>query len=78
MSENSLKNRERAESAFARTQTQHLARSRIASERDDVAAAQSAKTARLRALRLQKEAAEPAKTALPPKAKRRAGSQRSG
>jgi hypothetical protein len=77
MYENSLKTRERAESAFARTQTQHLARSRIASERDDIAAAQSAKTIRLRELRLQKEAAESAMAPLPAKAKGRAGRQRS-
>jgi hypothetical protein len=76
MFENSLKTRERAESAFARTQTQYLARSRVASERDDIAAAQIAKTNRLRALRLQKEATETAKAPMPAKVKRRDANKR--
>jgi hypothetical protein len=58
MLNHSLKTRERAESAFAKTQTQFLVRNRITAERDDSTSAQNAKTIRLRALRLAKEAAE--------------------
>ena len=71
MLNHSLKTRERAESAFAKTQTQFLARNRIAAERDVSVAAQEAKTVRLRALRLAKETADLAKPQLPGKTKRR-------
>jgi len=57
LTENS-KSRDQAESAFGKTQTQFLARSRTISEIDAVAIARDAKTARLRELRLEKEAAE--------------------
>jgi len=71
MSDTNLKTRERAELAFAKTQTQFLKRNRIAADRDDFVAAQEAKTARLRALRLEKEAADCARPALAAKTKRR-------
>jgi hypothetical protein len=57
LTENS-KSRDQAESAFGKTQTQFLARNRTISEIDAVAIARDAKTARLRELRLEKEAAE--------------------
>ncbi|WP_275786359.1 hypothetical protein [Pararhizobium gei] len=60
MTENSVKAREQAESAFSRTQTQFMARNRTISEIDDVAAARDEKTLRLRELRLEREAAAPA------------------
>ena len=50
------KARDRAEEAFGKTQTQFLARNRTVSEQDAVAEARDEKTARLRELRLQKEA----------------------
>lgn len=71
MSDNSMKTRERAESAFAKAQTQFMARRRITSEIDAVAAAQAEKTNRLRALRLEKEARELAAGPVPAKAKPR-------
>jgi len=55
VTENS-KSREQAEIAFSKTQTEYLARSRTISEIDEVAADRDAKTARLRELRLEKEA----------------------
>lgn len=63
MSESISKNRERAEAAFSLTQTQHLSRSRAVSEIDAVTAARDEKTARLRALRLEQDAATLAKIA---------------
>jgi hypothetical protein len=61
LTENSTKARDQAESAFSRTQTQFMARNRTISEIDAVAAERDAKTQRLRELRLEKEAATPAK-----------------
>jgi len=61
LTENSTKAREQAESAFSRTQTQFLARSRTISEIDEVAMEREEKTRRLRELRLEKEAAMPPK-----------------
>ena len=55
MTENS-KSREQAEIAFSKTQTEYLARTRVISEIDVVAADRDAKTARLRELRLEREA----------------------
>ncbi|KQY43668.1 hypothetical protein [Rhizobium sp. Root483D2] len=63
MTENSTKARDQAETAFSRTQTQFMARSRTISEIDAVAAERDAKTQRLRELRLEKEAAATAKAA---------------
>jgi hypothetical protein len=50
------KNRERAESAFGKIQSQSLARNRTLSEEDAVIQARDAKTARLREARKAKEA----------------------
>jgi hypothetical protein len=54
----SKKSRDQAESSFSRTQTQFLARTRVVSEQDAVSQSRDEKTARLRELRLQKEAEE--------------------
>lgn len=56
MTENSTKTRDQAESAFSKTQTQFMARSRTISEIDAVTLERDAKTLRLRELRLEKEA----------------------
>lgn len=50
------KNRERAESAFGKAQSQSLARNRTLSEEDIAVRARNEKTARLRELRKAKEA----------------------
>jgi len=63
MTENSSKARAQAEIAFSKTQTEYLLRSRTISEIDEVAANRDAKTARLRELRLEKEANAVAKVA---------------
>jgi len=55
VTENS-KSREQAEIAFSKTQTEYLARTRANAEIDVVAADRDAKTARLRELRLEREA----------------------
>ncbi|MBZ9669245.1 hypothetical protein FJW08_03755 [Mesorhizobium sp. B3-2-1] len=47
-----------AASLFSKTQTQSMSLNRIISERDAVSQAREAKTARLRELRLEKEADE--------------------
>jgi len=60
VTQNSTKTREQAEVAFGKTQTQFLNRNRTISEIDDVAAEREAKTARLRELRLEREASEAA------------------
>jgi len=52
-----------AVSLFSRTQTQSMSLNRIISERDAVSEAREAKTARLRELRLEKEADEMAAAA---------------
>jgi hypothetical protein len=49
------KSRERAEAAFARTQTQFFSRSAAVDEMDSIVAAREEKTLRLRAARLAKE-----------------------
>lgn len=54
------KNRERAESAFSKTQSQSLARNRTLSEEDAVIRAREEKTMRLRELRKAKEAEDAA------------------
>lgn len=71
MTENSSKTREQAELAFSKTQTEFLARSRTISEIDAVAAERDAKTARLRELRLEKEANATPKITKPKKATKR-------
>jgi hypothetical protein len=58
VTENSKKSRDQAESFFSKTQTQSMALNRIISEHDAVSQAREAKTARLRELRLEKEADE--------------------
>lgn len=58
MTSNPKKSREQAETSFSKTQTQFLARKRLDSEHDAVSQARDAKTARLRELRLEKEAEE--------------------
>lgn len=68
---NSKKSRDQAETSFSRTQTQFLARTRIVSEQDAVSQSRDEKTARLRELRLQKEAEEQAATAAEPAAKKK-------
>jgi hypothetical protein len=50
--------RERAELNFGKTQTQSLARNRIVEESEAIARERDAKTARLKEMRLQKEAEE--------------------
>ena len=50
------KNRERAESAFGKTQSQSLSKNRTLSEQDAVVRARDEKTMRLRELRKAKEA----------------------
>lgn len=74
MTANSKKSRAQAESAFSKTQTQSLSLGRIMSEQDAVSQAREAKTARLRELRLEKEAADLATAALAPTTKRKAKS----
>lgn len=71
MAENS-KSRATADAAFLRTQTQSLTRNRLLSETETITQARDANTARLKELRLQKEAAERAAAAsAPPKPKRK-------
>lgn len=55
-----------ADNNFLKIQTQSLARNRIISETDVIAQARDAKTAKLRELRLQKEALDRAALALAP------------
>ncbi|MEI5677857.1 hypothetical protein G6N74_08515 [Mesorhizobium sp. CGMCC 1.15528] len=74
MADNSQKTREQAELAFSKAQTQSLARNRIVDEHDAIGNEREAKTARLRELRLQKEAEDLARAAANPVApKRKAG-----
>lgn len=72
MSANSRKSRDQAESAFSKTQTQSLSLGRILSEQDAVSQAREAKTARLRELRLEKQAADLLAAANAPAPKRKA------
>jgi hypothetical protein len=67
LTENSKKTRDQAEVSFSRTQTQFLARSRITSEYDAATQARETKTARLRELRLEKEANDMSAAAAVPK-----------
>jgi hypothetical protein len=60
----SKKSRDHAESIFSKTQTQSMSLNRIISEQDAVSQAREAKTARLRELRLEKEADDMAAAAL--------------
>lgn len=71
MAENS-KSRVTADAAFLRTQTQSMSRNRVLSETETINQARDANTARLRALRLQKEAADRAAAgSAPPSPKRK-------
>ena len=58
VSENSKRSRDQAETSFSKTQTQFLTRNRLISEQDAASQARDTKTARLRELRLEKEAEE--------------------
>ncbi len=55
MTENHTKSRHTAEIAFAKTQSQFLARGRAIDEQDALTAARDEKTARLREARLNRE-----------------------
>lgn len=71
MAENS-RSRVTADAAFLRTQTQSLTRNRVLSETETINQARDVNTARLKELRLQKEAAERAAAAsAPPTPKRK-------
>lgn len=70
MSDTSKRSRDQAESIFSKTQTQAMSLNRILSEQDAASREREAKTARLRELRLEKEAEELAAAAakpIPPK-----------
>ena len=67
MTDTISKSRERAESAFGKTQSQFMARSRIVSEDDAIVQARDEKTMRLRELRKAKEASDLAAAAETPK-----------
>lgn len=75
MTATSNKSRDQAESIFSKTRTQSMSLNRIVSEQDAVSQAREAKTARLRELRLEKEAedrqAAAALAALPKRAGKR-------
>lgn len=60
MTETHSKKWDQAETAFGKTQTDFIARSRPVTEIDEVAALREEKTARLRKLRLEQEALGPA------------------
>jgi hypothetical protein len=66
MTENHTKSRQTAEIAFAKTQSQFLARGRALDEQDAIASARDEKTLRLREARLtrEREARESATAAL--------------
>ena len=72
MTANSKKSRDQAETFFSKTQTQSMSLNRIISEQDAVSQARDAKTARLRELRLEKEASDIAIAAAAPVVKKRA------
>lgn len=72
MTANSKKTREQAETSFSKTQTQSMSLNRIISEQDAVSQAREAKTARLKEMRLEKEASDLAIAAAAPVAKKRA------
>jgi hypothetical protein len=66
------KSRAHADAAFLKTQTQSMSRNRIMSETDTVTQVRDANTARLKELRLNKEALDRATAeAAPPKPKAR-------
>ena len=71
MFENTTQSRDKAESAFAKPQPQFLARSRIVAQRAEIEPAREAKTARLREMRIEKEAADLEAAAKAPPAKPR-------
>ena len=75
MTATSKRIRDQAESIFSKAQTQSMSLNRITSEQDAVSQAREAKTARLRELRLEKEAddlaAAAALAALPKRAGKR-------
>jgi hypothetical protein len=58
LTDNFSKAREKAESAFGKTQSQFLARNRTISELDAVVQTRDEKTVRLRAARKEKEASD--------------------
>lgn len=66
MADTSHKSREQAELAFSKVQTQSLARNRIVDEHHAIDNEREAKTARLRELRLAKEAQEQEQAAAKP------------
>ncbi|MER8477901.1 hypothetical protein [Mesorhizobium sp. M1163] len=70
MTATSKRPRDQAESIFSKTRTQSMSLDRINSERDAVSQAREAKTARLRELRLEKEADDMAAVALAASPKR--------
>lgn len=69
----SKKSRDQAESVFSKAQTQSMSLNRIISEQDAVSQAREAKTARLRELRLEKEADDMAAAAALAAAPKRVG-----
>ena len=71
MTVNSKRSRDQAETAFSKTQTQSLSHGRIVSEQDAVSRAREEKTARLRELRLEKEAADQLAAVIAPATKRK-------
>ncbi|RWN56246.1 MAG: hypothetical protein E5Y63_19825 [Mesorhizobium sp.] len=73
MTATSKKSRDHAESIFSKTQTQSMSLNRIISEQDAASQAREAKTARLRELRLEKEADELAAAASLAASPKRAG-----
>ena len=72
LSENSKRSRDQAESIFSKTQTQHMALNRIISEHDAASNARDVKTARLKELRLERDAEVSAAAAAAPAPTRRA------
>ena len=72
MTANSKRSREQAETSFSKTQTQSMSLNRIISEQEAASQAREAKTARLRELRLEKEASDLAIAAAAPVVKKRA------
>lgn len=56
MNEPSKRSRDQAETMFSKTQTQAMSLNRIVSEQEAVSRARETKTARLRELRMEKEA----------------------
>lgn len=73
MTETSKRSRDQAESIFSKTQTQSMSLNRIISEQDAASNARELKTARLRELRLEKEAQDLAEAAAKPVTPKRVG-----